>query len=111
ADARARVYVDGHAETPGLARDVAEEKILKRLVLSRRGRSAAREACVDARGVGLARVGEVERAQVRGLELDCDRAVSLLPFERRRDDARRVLSKRRWHCRQLQFREVALQQR
>src|SRR5256714_4283801 len=42
ADARARVYVNGQPQATGLARDVAEEKILERLVLGGCGRSRRR---------------------------------------------------------------------
>ena len=61
--------VDGHAEPPSLARDIAEEPILQRLVLGVRRLSAVDVARVDTAGGGRVRGLEVERTQVGRLEL------------------------------------------
>ena len=65
--------------------DVAEDEILKILVLGRR-RNAARDVLRVDRGRAVARrVVEMERSKVRRLELDGDAAAALVVFEDARD--------------------------
>ena len=70
------VDLNGELLSAGLARDRAKQIVLKRLVLGARRNSAANVSGVHAlrrRRVGIV---EVERTEIRRLELDADRAIS-----------------------------------
>ena len=84
------VEVDGHAEATAFLRNVAEEEVLKELVLCGVGMGLREELRVDAGGFLGGGIGEVEGAQVGDLELLSDGSVGFLPLKRGGDDGLEV---------------------
>src|SRR5579872_2260222 len=102
----------GHPEPPGLAGNYAEEIVLKGFVLGGGG---------HARTTGVARIHtcgerrvrrvEIERSQVRGLELDRHGTIAPLALERWRHDSADVGLESTWQRRDTQVAHVSVQER
>src|SRR5271156_5663764 len=78
--------MDGEVEAAALGGDVAEEEVLKALVLGFVRVRLVGEGGVDVRGFGLGYVVEAEGAEVGDLELFGYGSVGFLLFEERGDD-------------------------
>src|SRR4029077_4062659 len=85
--------VDMHrqAQASGLLRDAMKQEILQLLVIRIRRRCApAYERAVNPRCIGLRSPLEIQRAQIRSLELERHSALLLPSLQRGDDDARNV---------------------
>src|SRR5207249_3931324 len=97
------VTVYGEPETASLARDVIEKKILKRFVTACGRLAASNESSIDRACSEFIRIVKVELAQVSRFELNRQRAISFLAFERGGDNSLQVSSQRRWERAKFQI--------
>ncbi len=91
------VQMHGHAQPPAFGGDVAEQKILEWLVFGFGRRALRPEPRVDGFGRAAVDLVELERSQIRRLELFRHRAARALTLQRRRHHARQVFAQCRRH--------------
>src|SRR6185295_2631052 len=80
---RDTMNVHGQTEPPGFTRDVKEEKVLERFVITCRRFAPSDKASISCARPGFVRVVEIKLTQVCRLVFDRHRTVSFLAFQRR----------------------------